>query len=165
MRAVRAALGPFRTNVDYLPAFKEAFQLIYNHRIVFEEQAEAEDTFAALQQEQNEATESAEDKLLQARQLQRQRRSINNRRQSCSVASAGFGVDDGTSVQRAVASRALQRHDSLILPDDSEEEVDEEGENSAAAETLNLLSRTISSAARPATSPRSAPELTRDDDW
>ena len=79
--------------------------------------------------------------------------------------SAGFGVDDGTSVQRAVASRALQRHDSLILPDDSEEEVDEEGENSAAAETLNLLSRTISSAARPATSPRSAPELTRDDDW
>ena len=78
--------------------------------------------------------------------------------------SAGFGVDDGTSVQRAVASRALQRHDSLILPDDSEEEEDEEGDSSAA-ETLNLLSRTTSSAARPATSPRSAPELSRDDDW
>ena len=45
------------------------------------------------------------------------------------------------------------------------QEVDEEGENSVAAETLNLLSRTISNAARPATSPRSAPELSRDDDW
>ena len=67
-------------------------------------------------------------------------------------------------MQRAVASRALQRHDSLILPDDSEEEEDEEGDSSAA-ETLNLLSRTISSAARPATSPRSAPELSSDDDW
>ena len=67
-------------------------------------------------------------------------------------------------MQRAVASRALQRHDSLILPDDSEEEEDEEGDSSAA-ETLNLLSRTTSSAARPATSPRSAPELSRDDDW
>ena len=165
LRTVRAALGSFRTNVDYLPAFKEAFQLIYNHRVVFEEQAESEDTFAALQQEQNEATESAEDKLLQARQLQRQRRSINNRRQSCSDASAGFGVDDGTSVQRAVASRALHRHDSLIMVDDSEEEEDEEGESSVAAETLNLLSRTTSSAARAATSPRSAPEMSRDDDW
>ena len=34
-----------------------------------------------------------------------------------------------------------------------------------AAETLNLLARTTSSAARPATSPRSAPKLSRDDDW
>ena len=69
-------------------------------------------------------------------------------------------------MQRAVvASRALQRHDSLILPDESEEEVDEEGGNSAVAKTLNLLSRTTSSAARPATSPRSAPALSRDDDW
>ena len=33
-------------------------------------------------------------------------------------------------MQRAVASRALQRHDSLILPDDdSEDEEDEEGGN------------------------------------
>ena len=53
----------------------------------------------------------------------------------------------------------------MVMFDESEEGVDEDGENSAVAETLNLLSRTTSSAARPATSPRSAPELSRDDDW
>ena len=92
LRAVRAALGPFHTDVDYLPAFKEAFQLIYNHRVVFEEQAQADDTFAALQQEHNEAMESAEDKLIQARQLQRQRRAVNNHRQSLSVGDREWSI-------------------------------------------------------------------------
>ena len=145
LKAIRASLGLFVGDSEYLTTLQECFKLIINHRSQFEIKHAAETELKQTQAEYNAVQQDIQCKQRRVEDIKHKReQEMAAQRIGAPSRACGFGINDGSSTVTHQSNMDAGDDFNSLAIDGFDEEDEEEEEGGEAAAAVAVDSSTVS---------------------